>query len=237
MTEIALEGTVGMNPFPENAAAMREALDAGNHPPDLERVLELCWNCGVPVLYLQETPPKSSKPHAMIFRKEGRYAILLSRKLKHSAQAVFDILHEVGHSVLGHLPENGARVDQDIKLKPENQEEDANGFAVEVLTGNPHLRLKSDRWLNAEQLANAALSIGERLRIDPGVVALNYSWNAQFMPVAMASLNIIEPNADAVRTIRHYLLERLDWKRLTEENAEYLIRMTGGNMDDLPCRQ
>ena len=45
--------------------------------------------------------------------------------------------------------------------------------------------------------------------------------------MAQNALSLLEPNADAVGTIRRYMRDRLDWNKLTEENEEYLLRMSG----------
>ena len=228
MAEIALQGTGDSHPLPKSASAMRDTLDANNHPPHLESVLDLCWKLGVPVLYLNENPTGACKPHAMIFRSQGRYSVVLSRKLIYSSMMAFDLLHEIGHAVMGHLTNNCSIVDKTIELTEEEREEEANRFAVEVLTGNPDLQFTSNRWFNAERLAVSARSIGSQFHIDPGVIALNYAWhNKRYFPMAQNALSLLEPNADAVGTIRRYMRDRLDWNKLTEENREYLLRMSG----------
>jgi hypothetical protein len=228
MAEVALQGTGDSHPLPKSAAAMRELLDGNNYPPHLESVLDLCWKLGVPVLYLHENPTGACKPHAMIFRSQGRYSIVLSRKLIYSSMMAFDLLHEIGHAVFEHLAKDGLIVDKTIELTEEEREEEANRFAVEVLTGNPDLQFTSSRWFNAERLAVSARSIGSQFHIDPGVIALNYAWhNKRYFPMVQNALSLLEPNADAVRTIRRYMRDRLDWNKLTEENREYLLRMSG----------
>ena len=226
MAEVALQGAGAVHALPDSAAAMRTELCADNNPPDLEKVLDFCWNIGVPVLYLHEIPSGTSKPHAMIFRSGGRYVIVLSRKLKYSARAVFDALHEIGHAVLGHLSIDGALVNFDVSS--DNIEHEANKFAAEVLSGDPDFKVTAETRINTATLVNNAYRLGKIHNIDPGVIAMNYSWNSENYPVAMAALKIVEPHADAVGIIRRYMRDRLDWEQISEESAEFLERMSGG---------
>ena len=75
---------------------------------------------------------------------------------------------------------------------------------------------------------------GERDRVDPGVVALNYAWNEGSWAVGMGALKILEPEPKDAQTLQQRMLESLDWSRLHEEDAQLLLRLTGDGI--LPRR-
>lgn len=49
---------------------------------------------------------------------------------------------------------------------------------------------------------------------------------ADFYPVGVAALKVLEPEADAIGLVREKMAERLDWSRLPEDSSEFLLRVT-----------
>lgn len=103
--------------------------------------------------------------------------IVRCRRSRHTAWLLFILAHELGHLVLGHVPEDGALLDEHIdKDSTDSEEEQANAFAVELLTGASGRRfVATGRWPNARALVESARAIGQRQMIDPGHVVLNYA--------------------------------------------------------------
>ena len=111
-------------------------------------------------------------------------------------------------------------------MTDEREEEEANAFAVELLTGNAETAFRPvSKWLKADALAASASDLGRRTCIDPGVIALNYSWNQGFFPVAMAALKILQPEANAQQQVRDHYVE-LDLERLAEDTQRFFNAVT-----------
>ena len=72
-------------------------------------------------------------------------------------------------------------------------------------------------YLKGPELAEHAKELGAELKIDPGVIALNYSWNQKSFPVAMAALSLIELNANAGDLFRAQY-SRLDLEALPQDS-------------------
>ena len=60
--------------------------------------------------------------------------------------------------MLGHIPDEGALIDENVKNNVRDAEEDAaNKFAIELLTGDEDCRFSTTRrWPNAAELARKA---------------------------------------------------------------------------------
>jgi hypothetical protein len=67
---------------------------------------------------------------------------------------------------------------------------------------------------------------GRRDKVDPGVVALNYAWNQGTWEVGMGALKILEPEPKGMLLLQQRMLEYLDLRRLPEEKARLLLRLT-----------
>lgn len=217
---------------PKAASVIRERILSTAACVNLASLLDYCWEAGVPVLHVSQFPSGSKKMHGLAASINGRPAIVLSRNDRHPAWLVFILAHELGHVGSGHLAGDGLLVDEKVSPDSRDAEEaQATAFGIELLTGHPDLRLTASRYLTAEELARNAVSLGDRMRIDPGIVALNYAWARQFFAVARKALDLIDPQADAVRLVRREMLKRLDWDRLSEESADFLLRVTGADGD------
>ncbi len=66
------------------------------------------------------------------------------------------------------------------------------------------------------------------MRIDPGQIVLNYAhtMGANFWPVAMAALALLEPKRDALKMVRKKMARHLEWSRLPEDSSEFLMRLS-----------
>lgn len=106
------------------------------------------------------------------------------------------------------------KVDRD---SGDNVEADANTYAYELLLGKSDIRASAPRNCNAIALASLAIASGKRDGVDPGFIALNYSWTA---------LKLIEPQPNAPEKINSYLLKYLDFDRISSDRQEYLALVT-----------
>jgi Zn-dependent peptidase ImmA (M78 family) len=196
----------------------------------LSGLIDYCWSSGVPVVFLAKLPRRAKKMHGMAAQINGRPVIVLCRKVKATAWLLFILAHELGHIVAGHLGGDGVLVDQDVDNNERDTEEDeANAFAIELLTGRPDCAFHTTgRWPNAQNLAEMARAIGTERHIDPGHIVLNYAhtMGSEFWGVANAALKVLEPRANAPGLVRSALAAKLDWSALPEESSEFLMRVT-----------
>ncbi len=194
-----------------------------------DHLLDYCWSAGIPVLYVNNFPKDAKKPVGFTLRVKGRPAIVLCAKTAQPAWQLFVLAHELGHLHHGHVPENGSLLDETARdNEPDDEENQADQFAIELLTGNASTCIKVDRWPRAQKLAQLATEYGKQNRIDPGHVILNCAHNESdtFWAVANAALKILYPDTDAIAMINERLVARLDWEKLPEDSSEFLMRVT-----------
>lgn len=189
-----------------SAGVIRSQILQGGSPwVGLEQLLDVCWQIGVPVVHLCHLPPGSKKMDGMVCWAKDRPVIVVACQRKSTAWQLFILAHELGHIACGHLLPDSPhilddKVDTDVR---EQQEEEANDFAVTLLTGHKNMAFRpQSSLLTGLELAEDAKELGADLKIDPGVIALNYSWNQKCFPVATAALNLIEPDANAADLFR-----------------------------------
>ncbi len=174
----------------------------------------------------------------MVAYFHDRPVILVSRNERSPAWILFIIAHELGHILQGHLSTNGLLVDQDIQLESDDAEEnEANQAAAELLLGQSGISY--DLWtkfLTGENLAAKAQQFAQKSQNDPGVIALNISWNraqrANTKPeksIAWATgnkaLKILENDSNAPHQINRYLNQTIQWDSLRDESQDYLKGM------------
>jgi hypothetical protein len=216
-------------PLPEIAHQIRDAILQDQPWVSLGNLLAYCWNHGVPVIPLRHKPRKSKKIDGLVVRVGERPVIVLACGYRYSARLLFIVAHELGHWLSGHLSDEPIFAEEFIAREAENHEEaEANWFAVELLTGKPDKAYWAPRSLTAAQLAEGARMAGRRDKVDPGVVALNYAWNQGTWEVGMGALKILEPEPKGMLLLQQRMLESLEWSRLHEEDAQLLLRLTGG---------
>jgi hypothetical protein len=216
-------------PLPETASQIRDAI-LQQHPwVSLGNLLAYCWQHGIPVIPLKSKPRRSKRVDGLIVRVGERPVIVLACGYRYSARLLFIVAHELGHWARGHLSDQSILAEESIAREAENHEEaEANWFAVELLTGKPDSAYWTPRFLTASQLAEGARMAGRRDKVDPGVVALNYAWNQGTWEVGMGALKILEPEPKGMLLLQQRMLESLEWSRLHEEDAQLLLRLTGG---------
>ena len=199
------------------------------------QLLDYCWAAGIPVLHVSTFPTGAKRPEGFTLRVAGRPAIVLCRNDVQPSWLLFILAHELGHIACGHVPVDGAVLDEKAGgNEPDEEETEADRFAVALLTGSASTQIGIDgRWPNADQLADLALAFGRRNAIDPGHAVLNYAhtMGASFYAVARAALKRIAPDADAPGMVRDRLAAQLDWSRLPEASSEFLMRITRQEKD------
>lgn len=212
-----------------------------SHQPavNLTGLLDFCWNQGIPVLHLNRFPSKVHCFHGMVAQFQGRPAIVISLNDKSPARLLFVIAHELGHILRGHLAKDSYRIDTEIQLESESDEEnEANQIAAELLLGQPGISydLWSTRYLSAETLIRKAQEYAPINQAEPGVIALNIAWNRAHRAcekkaekiawaTGKAALKTLEPQAEAPAQINQMLQQRLTFENLSDDNQDYLATM------------
>jgi Zn-dependent peptidase ImmA (M78 family) len=214
-----------------SAAELHSLLkDRGRQPwVALDDLLDYCREIGIPVVHTSQFPAGARKPDGMaVCSQEGRPVIVLCKASQRPAWMVFILAHELGHIVLGHVPEGGAVVDGNLEAASgEEEERQANEFASVLLTGKPDLGLSSHGPMKAGTLARAAQDFARRYRVSPGVAALNWGFNTGNWPVANGAVKILEGNQNALEMIQRSTASGLDWDSVSEDAAEWLESMAG----------
>lgn len=192
---------------------------------NLNTLLEYCWSSGVPALHLSRLP-RGKKMDGLAVVLHSRPSIIICKNIHSPAWMVFYVAHELGHIVLNHLGNDGVLVDEQLRTEDTDSEEQAaNQFAIELLTGNPQTHPQESILHTASSLAKRASLVGEQRHVDPGVLALNYAWAKNDWKTGNAALKILEDGTDAISLMKRYAEPQLNWDCLAEEEQELLRRL------------
>lgn len=200
---------------------------------DTDALLVVCWGLGIPVVQLKVFPLNAKRMHAMTVGIDDRAAILLARSESYSGPVAFTIAHEMGHLMLGHVDGDGSLVDMENPLQvagaSDAEEADADAFALELLTGQSRPEVVPDSEnFTASQLADAAMTQGPRLQIDPGVLVLCAGYATQQWDRAYGALKIIPPGQQDVSAYINDLARRsVDWASVADDVQDYLYAVLG----------
>jgi len=219
--------------FYSDASELRKQLLIGKKWITFEDVLMHCLDIGIPVIHLQHLPKKAKKMEGLAFEQSGRPVIVLTQNHPHG-YALFDLAHELGHITLGHVTSERYIVDQKIDAEADDEDERAaNRFAMELLSGDPECKIvPRGRNLNGDELATAAILYGEKNKIDPLHIVLNYGYSQKHWGAAHAAINQIAKNAQTDQEIlRTALLQSLELDDLNEDDYTLLQTHLKGHAD------
>ncbi len=212
---------------PVGAEELRNAILAGSPFVDLGSLISTCWALRIPVIHLRVFPLEAKSMHAMVVGVDGRFAILLGRDAAYPAPVAFTLAHELGHVMMGHLANAPALIDLEdpaLARDGDEQEEEADRFALTLLTGSPEpdIRTNIDHF-NAPTLAAAVLRAAVEYAVEPGTLALCLAHGRGLWPVAMSALGFIYgERKPAWREVNGIADGELDWDLLGDEAAHYL---------------
>lgn len=215
-------------PLPD-AKVIRETLLTEHPYISLPVLVDYVWKLGIPVIFLGYMPTNAKKMAGLAFEHQCIPVIVLTSGRVHG-HLVFDLAHELAHIALGHVSQGKCVVDQEIDDNADDPDERAaNRFALELLTGDPDCKIvPSGRHLNGQELASAALRYGDKHKIDPLHVALNYGYTQQHWPVANAAVKIIAANTPPDQAIlRQKLIAELRANDVDDDDLATLFRLTG----------
>lgn len=214
-----------------DASEIRKDLLSNHAYINFPVLLDYVWSLGIPVIFLGYLPSQTKKMAGLAFDHQGVPVIVLTSGRPHG-HLVFDLAHELAHIVLGHVAKDRCVVDAQIdEAANDPDERAANRFALELLTGDPDCRIvPNGHHLNAQELASAATRYGEKSKVDPLHVALNYGYTQQHWGVAANAVKIIAANhpQDQV-TLRQKLFAEVRANDIDDDDLTTLLRLSGEN--------
>lgn len=221
---------VGANWRDAGAIELRKILLRDRPFVDLRALVATCWSFGIPIIHLNIVPLASKSMHAMAVQHRGRFAILLAHKVHYPAQAAFTVAHELGHILLKHLGDANALVDLEDPAEShdeDEQEREADEFALNLLTGTTNPIIEADREdFNAPMLADAAMRAAGEYQVEPGTIALSLAYRDRSWARTMSALKFIyDRNIPVSRNINELARRMLNWDALSDDAADYLKRI------------
>ncbi|HLK61249.1 MAG TPA: ImmA/IrrE family metallo-endopeptidase, partial [Chthonomonadaceae bacterium] len=217
---------IGAAPVPVSAQEIRRSLLArGSQCVHFEALLDYCWSLGIPVLHVSEFP-SGKKPDALSATMDGRPAIVLCKKIQYSAWLLFHLAHELGHIALGHLEGAGVLIDEEVKSDTDEEETEANRFAIELLTGQSERHINFGDLITSSSLASKVVAVGQYNTIDAGFLALLHGRATGNWGTVNGALKFIEEKPRAIEAVRSRMLAHVDEERLSSESYGFLLRIT-----------
>lgn len=217
-------------PMPTDASIIRADILSTFESVGLGGLLDFCRRFSVPVIHIKSFPGK--KMTGLAIRVADRYAVILGHS-KHPAYMLFNLAHELGHIVSGHLERDGFVADESIGRTEtgDTDEKQANAFASVLLNGKA-LQYKSanGRYLNASTLKEAATRKSGEIKVDAGHIILNYAHSAggsgASYATANAALKLLPIESKGETIIDRSLASSLDWSLLSEDQIELIQAAT-----------
>ena len=219
----------GLAPHEPTAGHLRDFLSSLGGFGLLE-LIEISWGLGIPVVKTRVFPLAQKRMHAVASTKNGRFAIILGESTRFPAKAAFSVAHELGHILLGHIAESRTLLDvEDVsRAGGDGEEEAANAFALELLTGQAApTYAPSATDYNAPTLASAAQSLGAKHGIDPGIVVLTYARQTGDWSRGTAALKLLGEQ-DVEGHINRAARSLIVWEEVSPDDRSYLDRVLGG---------
>jgi hypothetical protein len=220
------------------AAQVRDAvLAAGAARVDFDALLAFTWGLGIPVIPLPHLPTGVKKMDAAALRVGDRPAIVIARRNDSKAWLSFILAHELGHILLGHVPENGSIIEGslqdtsafDAESQLDVQEREANAFAHAVLGGGD-TDLAVGQWsprASEMELLDAAMSAAPALRAAPGQLILRYAFLTRRWKEAAIALRFLADDVDAQGTLLSRLSDEIDTSRIGDDLQDFVEKVTG----------
>lgn len=204
---------------------------------DFDSLLTFAWERGIPVIPLPNLPTGVKKMDAVALKVESRPAIVIARKNDSKAWLSFLLAHELGHILLGHVPAGGSIVegslrdtaDFEAEAELDQQEQEANAFAHEVLGGR-EVQDAVSQWgprATMMQLVDRALEGGPRLRTAPGHLILRYAFLYRRWADASTALKFLTDDMDAQATLVDRMASQIDTNAIADDLQEFVEHITG----------
>ena len=213
------------------ANELREHIVSKANWVGFNELLDYCWSIGIPVICVPDLPAEGSKMEGQVMFCIDRPVIFISKNPDFPAWNLFVLAHELGHLARGHLDfVNGESIiDEKIDEKDvsDQQEQEANEYALELLTGDGKKEIKLNRLFKATALAPIAQQFGRDRSIDPGHAILNLAKNSNknLWPLVTKTLGLLETKGDASKIGRDTLRLNTSSELLRDDSVEFLEKL------------
>lgn len=193
----------------------------------LDNLVAVSWAAGTAVVHLRVFPWVRKRMAAMTVRLGEQNFVLVAKDAVYPAWIAFYLAHELAHVALGHVAADEAVVDLDDNepaAGDDKEEQAADEWALELLTGLPDIRVVSETGAaSASELARVARSSGPRLGIEPGTLALCFAYSTGEWGLANAALRQIYRAAVPVwQQINRFALTQLRLDETAPDAADFL---------------
>jgi IrrE N-terminal-like domain len=200
-------------PLPAHLAArdLRSWILARHRLVDLPALLDAAWEHGIAVFHFSTLPTPGRKFAGMAYYDDKRPIVILATGSDAPPRVAFYLAHEIAHILRGHVKPGGAMLaDADFDRDAEDKEErEADGDALELLTGERHPAFSPKLGMTAARLVPQVRAYEREHGVHAGTVALIYGKTVNRMPVAIQALKLMNINAGARRLIADALRRRL----------------------------
>lgn len=204
-----------------------------------QSLLDLCWNHGIPVLFLNYLPRGSKRVTGMAISITDRPAIILGFNHKQSARQLFVLAHELGHVLLGHIGSDSVLLDEELaevqgnlegspEVPKDQQELEADTFALKLIRGpidDPLEEIGSQK--SAAELLAATIPVAKKYGIDPGHLILSYAKSHDEWVLANQALNFLPREINPLELLANRFKENSNLGSLSEEHADYVLLTQG----------
>lgn len=224
------------------ASQVRTHLLAAGGKIDFDAILAFCWRLGVPVVPMPNLPKGLKKMDAAALRVGARPVIVLTKKSDSKAWLSFLLAHELGHVLLGHVPENGSIIEGSLRdtlefdadQELDMQEREANEFAHELL-GGESVRNVTMQWpenTTPVELALRAMDAADALRTGAGHLILRHAFVTNRWQESQIALRFLHDDVEAQAALARHLETHLNMEALAEDLQDYVVGITGMSVAD-----
>ncbi|MDO9179504.1 MAG: ImmA/IrrE family metallo-endopeptidase [Agitococcus sp.] len=207
---------------------------------NFDSLVNACWRCGIPVLYLDSLPPQSKRPTGMAINVNGRFAIILGHRQAQKSRQLFVLAHELGHITLGHINKDDILIDEDIAEVTESlegrriaeqdiEEKEADNFALQLIRGYVSLEFRRlfSTMASGAVLAVEAMRLGTQHQIDPGHLLLSWAKETGQWASASKAIAFLINSDGAMKTMHSFFLQYANLECLSDENRSFLMSVQG----------
>lgn len=212
---------------------IRQEILVSHSKVTLESLIEYSWTHGIIVAHVDRLPKVTGfrKFDGLALFANEHPCVLLAEKNDAPAWLAFHLAHELGHLMCQHVTPGSALLpDENLeRIINDSDENEADAFANELLTGDRSPNMNAVYGMTAEKLASAVQRVATDKQIDPAVFALVYGHNADRMPVSVKALRLMDQHIGARDQIRRFLSQHISTDNLRDTDAHLLEHLLMGH--------